>query len=63
MLATEDDFNTLADRAFAIPPDPAFDLAQELGAILWRAPDNATVVTSLPADLLTKTVLPDLRNK
>lgn len=63
MLATEEDFSALAERAFAIPPDPTFDLALELGAILWRAPGNASVVTSLPGDLLNKTVLADLRSQ
>lgn len=63
VIADEDEMDALAERAFANPPDPSFDLAQELGAILMRAPDNAQVTLSVDSDLLRKTVLPSLTAK
>jgi purine nucleosidase len=63
MTADDSELSALADRAFAFPPDPTFNLQWELGAILVRAPQNAQAVLSVPASLLAKTVLPDLRGK
>lgn len=60
MLATDAELSALAERAFASPPDPNFNLQQEMGAILMRAADHAQVVTSVDGALLTQTVLPDL---
>ncbi len=60
MVASDAELSALAERAFAYPPDPAFDLQLELGAIFMRAADNAQVVISAPEDLLSKVVLPVL---
>jgi inosine-uridine nucleoside N-ribohydrolase len=61
MIANDAELSALAERAFAYPPDPTFDLQQAFGAILMREPDNAQVVTSVSESLLTKTVFPDLK--
>jgi inosine-uridine nucleoside N-ribohydrolase len=60
MIADDAEVSALAERAFAYPPDPNFDLQRELGAILMRAAYNAHMVTAAPATLLTKIVFPDL---
>lgn len=44
MIASEEELNTLADRAFS---DPTFNFAAEIGAILARQPDNANVVLEM----------------
>jgi len=63
MIAGDDELSTLAERAFAYPPDPNFNLELEMASILMRAPDNAQAVISAPENLLTKIVLPDLKAK
>lgn len=63
MIASDAELSALAERAFAYPPDPNFNLQWEMAAILMRQPDNAQAVISAPENLLTKTVLPDLRAK
>lgn len=63
MIASEQQLNALADKAFAYPPDPNMDFQQELIAILISEPDNAVAVTAAEKDLLTKTVFPDLTAK
>jgi inosine-uridine nucleoside N-ribohydrolase len=63
MLAGDEELSALAERAFAYPPDPTFDLQQALGAILMREAANAQVVTAAPENLLTRIVFPDLRAK
>jgi pyrimidine-specific ribonucleoside hydrolase len=63
VITEEGELDALAERAFANPPDPAFDLNLELAAILARTPDNAQVALSVDESLLTKTVLPALRGR
>jgi inosine-uridine nucleoside N-ribohydrolase len=63
MIASDAELSALAERAFAFPPDPTFNLQWELGAILMRAADNVQAVLSVDSSLLTKTVLPDLRRR
>ncbi len=63
MIAGDDELSALAERAFAYPPDPNFNLELEMAAILMRAPDNVQAVISAPENLLIKIVLPDLKAK
>lgn len=63
VIAEEGELDTLAERAFANPPDPNFDLNLELAAILGRAPDNAQVTLTVDKNLLRRTVLPHLTAK
>lgn len=60
MIATDQELSAMAELAFT---DPNFDMGAALGGILMSEPDNAIAVTSAPADLLTKTVFPDLKAK
>jgi inosine-uridine nucleoside N-ribohydrolase len=61
MIADDAELSLLAERAFAFPPDPEFDLDDELINILIRQPDNALLLTATSSRLLTKHILPDLR--
>ena len=64
MIADDDELSRLAERAFPPPyyyPDSNFNLQVALGTILLRQPDNAKMLTWIPANLLTELVLPDLR--
>ncbi len=63
MIASDSELSALADRAFAVPPDPNFNIQWELGGILMRSPENAQAVTSAPATLLARQVWPDIRAK
>ncbi|MBK8047312.1 MAG: nucleoside hydrolase [Anaerolineales bacterium] len=63
MIADDAELSGLADRAFAYPPDPNFDMQAELGAILAREPDNGLLVGAVPQNLLSRTVVPDLMKK
>lgn len=47
MIASDAEFNGLADRAFS---DPNFDLSAALNAILAREPNNAQLVTDIEAE-------------
>jgi purine nucleosidase len=63
MIASDHELSTLAERAFANPPDPNFNFQQELGAILMSTPDNAQAVMSASVTLLIDVVFPDLTAK
>lgn len=60
VLANDNDWADLATQTF-FTPDPNFNLDAALAAILWRASDNALISLAVADDLLTKTVMPDLR--
>ena len=63
MIASEQQLNTITEKAFANPPNPNFNFQQELGAILMSEPDNAQAVMSASVTLLTDVVFPDLTAK
>lgn len=58
MIADDAELSALAERAFT---DPNFNLQYELVSILIREPDNAQMLTGVPANLLTRFVLSSLR--
>jgi len=59
LIADDYELSSLADRAFT---EPGFDLAYELGLILSREPDNASIITDIREQTMRRFFMQYLTN-